>query len=250
MFLICPQDNRLWWLTKHLPEDMSVLDILGDSGGGDKSKQSTHRRAENSTTCSAPCYSSALALLPLQEQAHMEQSLTRVSISRKSREEMSQFFLSRAGEMIFHFSFSSRFSRSQEKNSLSLLDLWDFIELFSFTSRFSRLWRKISLSPLDLWDFIELFSFTSRFSRLWRKISPFTLDCQDCVVPVSLSLPVGNGLFLREICIIQVSMDALWQFRDADRVKIWKWDRSTNRLTGYLSFFWHQHHFQLTPKTH
>ena len=123
------------------------------------------------------------------------QSLTRVSISRKSREEMSQFFLSRAGEMIFHFSFSSRFSRSQEKNSLSLLDLWDFIELFSFTSRFSRLWRKISLSPLDLWDFIELFSFTSRFSRLWRKISPFTLDCQDCVVPVSLSLPVGNGLF-------------------------------------------------------
>ena len=133
------------------------------------------------------------------------QSLTRVSISRKSREEMSQFFLSRAGEMIFHFSFSSRFSRSQEKNSLSLLDLWDFIELFSFTSR---------------------------FSRLWRKISPFTLDCQDCVVPVSLSLPVGNGLFLREICIIQVSMDALWQFRDADRVKIWKWDRSTNGLTG------------------
>ena len=96
------------------------------------------------------------------------QSLTRVSISRKSWEEISQFFLSRAGEMILDFSFSSRFSRTQEKNSLSLLDLWDFLELFSVTSR---------------------------FSRLWRKISPFTPDCQDSVVPVSLSLPDGNGLF-------------------------------------------------------
>ena len=39
------------------------------------------------------------------------QSLTRVSISRKSREEMTHIFLSRAGELNFHFSFSSRFSR-------------------------------------------------------------------------------------------------------------------------------------------
>ena len=41
---------------------------------------------------------------------HLIQSLTRVLISRKSREEMTHVFLSRVGELYFHFSFSSRFS--------------------------------------------------------------------------------------------------------------------------------------------
>ena len=39
------------------------------------------------------------------------QTLTRVSISRNSRREMTHSFLSRAGEMNFHVLFSSRFSR-------------------------------------------------------------------------------------------------------------------------------------------
>ena len=57
---------------------------------------------------------------------HTVQSLTRVSISRKSREEMTHVFLSRAGELYFHFSFSSRFSRFLDNKSLSFLDLQDF----------------------------------------------------------------------------------------------------------------------------
>ena len=54
-----------------------------------------------------------------------QQSLTRVSISRKSREEITHIFLSRAVELYFHFSFSSRFSRLLRQKSLSTLDLWD-----------------------------------------------------------------------------------------------------------------------------
>ena len=42
---------------------------------------------------------------------HTDQALTRFSISRKSREEMVHFFLSRAGELNFHFSRCSRMSR-------------------------------------------------------------------------------------------------------------------------------------------
>ena len=86
------------------------------------------------------------------------QSLTRVSISRNSREEITHIFLSRAGELYFHFSFSSRF---WDTNSLSLLDLWDFSKQFSFSSQFSRLLRKNSLSTLDLRDFVHCFPFSS-----------------------------------------------------------------------------------------
>ena len=91
----------------------------------------------------------------------MKQSLTRVSISRKSREEMTHVFLSRAGELYFHFSFSSRFSRFLDNKSLSCLDLQDSLNQFSFSSRFSRLWRQKSLSTLDSWDSVLCFSFSS-----------------------------------------------------------------------------------------
>ena len=40
-----------------------------------------------------------------------DQALTRFLISRKSREEMVHYFLSRAGELNFHFSRCSRMSR-------------------------------------------------------------------------------------------------------------------------------------------
>ena len=43
--------------------------------------------------------------LDLSSPATWIQSLTRVSISRKSREEMTHIYLSRAGELYFHFSF-------------------------------------------------------------------------------------------------------------------------------------------------
>ena len=55
-----------------------------------------------------------------------DQSLTRVSILRKSREVMIHVFLFGAGELYFHFSFSSRFSRFLDNKSLSFLDLQDF----------------------------------------------------------------------------------------------------------------------------
>ena len=53
------------------------------------------------------------------------QALTRFSISRKSREEMVHFFLSRAGELNFHFSRCSRMSRFWRKNSRSPLEIRD-----------------------------------------------------------------------------------------------------------------------------
>ena len=83
------------------------------------------------------------------------QTLTRVSISRNSRREMIQIFLSRSREANFHVSLSSRFSRIEGKVSLSPLDFEDlkkflflllifkiFETHFSFSSRFSRFWRK------------------------------------------------------------------------------------------------------------
>ena len=63
---------------------------------------------------------------------------------------MTHIFLSWAGELYFHFSFSSRFSRLR-KNSLSPLDLWDL--------------KKNSLSLLDFQEFSGKFSFHSRFTR-------------------------------------------------------------------------------------
>ena len=57
----------------------------------------------------------------------------------KSREEMTPYFLARSRKLDFHFSFYSRFSRFLEKNSTSLLDLWDFYSH--------------SLSILDFQDF-------------------------------------------------------------------------------------------------
>ena len=65
------------------------------------------------------------------------QSLTRVSISRNSRREITLGFPSRAGEMNFHVSFSSRFSRFWENISLSPLGSQDFcIELLFLLSIF------------------------------------------------------------------------------------------------------------------
>ena len=101
---------------------------------------------------------------------HLPQALTRVSISRKSREEMTHIFLSRAGELCFHFSFSSWFSRFLDKKSLALLDLWDF--------------QNNSLSLLDFQDCEE-------------KVL-FLLSIYEILFTVSLSLPVRNATYLRE----------------------------------------------------
>ena len=54
------------------------------------------------------------------------QALTKFSISRKSREEMVHFFLSRAEELNFHFSRCSRMSWFWRKNSRSPLEIRDF----------------------------------------------------------------------------------------------------------------------------
>ena len=97
-------------------------------------------------------------------------ALTRVSISRNSRGEMIHIFLSRAGELCFHFSFSSWFSRFLDKKSLALLDLWDF--------------QNNSLSLLDFQDCEE-------------KVL-FLLSIYEILFTVSLSLPVRNATYLRE----------------------------------------------------
>ena len=107
----------------------------------------------------------------------MCQSLTRVSLSRNSRGEMTQSFLARAGEMNFRVSFSSRFSRVFGKISLSPLDFrdsWEKIPFlfsifktleknFSFSSRLARFWSHISLSPLDYWPLSLSFQFPTGF---------------------------------------------------------------------------------------
>jgi len=83
------------------------------------------------------------------------QTLTRVSISRNSRREMTQIFLSRSWEANFHVSFSSRFSRIGETVSLSPLDFQDFLDQFLFLLSIFKILKKISLSPLDFRDFLN-----------------------------------------------------------------------------------------------
>jgi len=117
------------------------------------------------------------------------QTLTRVSISRNSRREMIQIFLSRSREANFHVSFSSRFSRIGGKVSLSPLDFQDlkiislsFLDPFLFLLSTFKILEKISLSPLDFQDFenwslhywlrpiergkLVLWNFTSHFIRV------------------------------------------------------------------------------------
>ena len=90
------------------------------------------------------------------------QTLTRPSISRNSRREMTQIFLSRLREANFHVSFSSRFSRIGGKVSLSPLDFQDlkitslsFLDPFLFLLSTFKILEKISLSPLDFQDFLN-----------------------------------------------------------------------------------------------
>ena len=85
------------------------------------------------------------------------QALTRFSISRKSRKEMVHFFLSRAGELNFHFLKCSRMSRFWRKNSRSPLEIRDL--------------EKNSLSLLEGMRFCKhiLFLF-SRFKILREKV--------------------------------------------------------------------------------
>ena len=62
---------------------------------------------------------------------------------------MVHFFLSRAGELNFHFSRCSRMSRFWRKNSRSPLEIRDFEKKFSFTSRKNEILQTDSLSLLD-----------------------------------------------------------------------------------------------------
>ena len=94
----------------------------------------------------------------------LDQPLTRVSISRNSRREMTQIFLSRSREANFYFSFYSRFSRIGGKVSLSPLDFQDL--------------KKISLSPLDFQDFLDQFLFLLSNFKILEKISLSPLDFQ------------------------------------------------------------------------
>ena len=81
-------------------------------------------------------------------QSSTTQTLTRVSISRKSGREMTHIFLSRSREMKFHFSFSSQFSRFLENISLSLLDFSANEETFLVLLSIDEIPVHISLFPL------------------------------------------------------------------------------------------------------
>ena len=63
------------------------------------------------------------------------------------------YFSSRFVRFLKPFSFYSWFSRFLRKNSLSLLDWWDFETQISFSSRFSRFWEKF----LFLFSIYEIF---------------------------------------------------------------------------------------------
>ena len=94
------------------------------------------------------------------------QTLTRVSISRNSRREMTHSFPSQAGEVDFHISFSSRVSRFWEQK-------------FSFSSPFSRSFIKI-LFLLSILKILKTdFSFSSQFVKYWYWESLSLLDFQD-----------------------------------------------------------------------
>ena len=111
----------------------------------------------------------------------VDQTLTRFSISRNSRREMTHSFLSRAGEVNFHFSFSSRFSRFWEKNSLSFLVSQDsFIEFLFLLSIFKILQTNFSFSS-RLWDLdIEILFLFSIFKIC--QANHFLLSC--CENPI------------------------------------------------------------------
>ena len=88
--------------------------------------------------------------------------MTRVSVSRNSRREMTQIFLSRSREANFYVSFYSRFSRIGGKVSLSPLDFQDlkiislsFLDPFLFLLSTFKILEKISLSPLDFQYFLN-----------------------------------------------------------------------------------------------
>ena len=85
-----------------------------------------------------------------------KQALTRVSISRNSRREMTHSFPSQAGEVNFHISFSSRFSRFWEKK-------------FSFSSRFSRFY-------IEIHFLLSIFKIFKMKYWYWKSLS--LLDCQ------------------------------------------------------------------------
>ena len=109
------------------------------------------------------------------------QSLTRVSLSRNSRGEMTQSFLAGAGEMNFRVSFSFRFSRVLGKISLSPLVSWDFYLEIPFL-----------LSIVKIFE--KNFSFSSQFSRFLRKNSLSLLDSQDIGEKFLLLLSIGKIL--------------------------------------------------------
>ena len=114
--------------------------------------------------------SSALQILQHLRLCHsMTQALTRFSISRKSREEMVHFFLSRAGELNFHFSRCSRMSRFWRKNSCSPLEIRDF--------------EKKSLSLLERMRFCKQILFSR--VKILREKTQFLLS----ILP-SISLPI------------------------------------------------------------
>ena len=128
-------------------------------------------------------------LAGLQWSANIHQTLTRVSISRNSRREMTQIFLSRLREANFHVSFSSRFSRIGGKVSLSPLDFQD-LKKFLFL-----LLRPISLSPLDFQDFGVTTSGTTTTAG-WLLNYQNVRSVLDSIIPECEVIQFGQILFL------------------------------------------------------
>ena len=113
-------EKRLWQSSA----DLGVYDI---------------RRLEASSRQESPNL-----LLHHQDTRQPHKALTRFSISKRFLEEIIHFFLSRAGELNFHFSIC-------RKNSHSPLKIRDFNEYFFLMSRFKILIKNFTF-PLDRWD--------------------------------------------------------------------------------------------------
>ena len=154
-----------------------------------------------------------------------DQALTRFSISRKSREEMVHFFLSRAGALNFHFSRRSRLSRFWRKNSRSPLEIRDlekksrgngpFFSIstwrieFPFLDMLSivKIFKKKIHSPLKIKDFEEISLSLLELMRFCKQILIQNFERKNSLSPVDSSLNFSSNSREKSYFAVWVDFD-------------------------------------------
>ena len=152
-----------------------------------------------------------------------KQALTRFSISRKSREEMVHFFLSRAGELNFHFSRCSWMSRFWRKNSRSPLEIRDLEKKFSFSSRRNEILQTDSLSLLD--SSLNVFS-NSREKSYFALWVDFDHQC----------FAERESILKRQFCVVEQYSDFSLQkhFMETTTTKSLLWEGMVAQWKGQM----------------